>query len=313
MLACTLALLTDAKEPEQQAQTSTTELLGRLNHAALTESSGLAASCSQPGIFWTHNDSSGKPSLFAFTGQGDHIATATVEGATADDWEDICAFTWRDQHWILIADTGNNWARRDTFVLYVVKDPLVDPDKPETTVSIPVAWKIRFKYKEDPQDCEAVAVDTATEQVLLATKREVPAALYSLPLRGEGDEILVAQRSGELSQLPRPSLKEVAQNPILGKYYHQPTAMDLSPNRKHALVVTYKHAYLFTKEGDQEWHQVFAATPQVIKLPERKQGESGCFTSDGQGIVVGSEGKASPLWLVRLDRFANVDRLPTKQ
>src|SRR6185503_19917168 len=54
----------------------------------LTEASGIAASRTMPGRFWTHNDS-GQPVLFALDRGGNVVGRLRLTGATVDDWEAV--------------------------------------------------------------------------------------------------------------------------------------------------------------------------------------------------------------------------------
>ena len=64
--------------------------LGRIQHKDIAESSGVAASRKHPGVVWTHNDSGDAPRVFALDAHTcATIATYTIPGATAVDWEDM--------------------------------------------------------------------------------------------------------------------------------------------------------------------------------------------------------------------------------
>src|SRR5205085_3619918 len=62
---------------------------GHVQNKRLTEISGVAASRRYPGVYWTHNDSGGKPEVFAFTLDGTDLGSYALTGASAVDWEDI--------------------------------------------------------------------------------------------------------------------------------------------------------------------------------------------------------------------------------
>ncbi|MEY2468660.1 MAG: hypothetical protein QOF21_1358, partial [Actinomycetota bacterium] len=62
---------------------------GYVKNTRLTEISGLVASRRYPGVYWTHNDSGGKPEVFALALDGTDLGSYTFAGATAIDWEDI--------------------------------------------------------------------------------------------------------------------------------------------------------------------------------------------------------------------------------
>src|SRR5436190_4224224 len=62
---------------------------GEIVDSELTESSGLVASRTFPGVFWTHNDHGSIPQLFAISRFGGTLGKFKVTGATISDWEDI--------------------------------------------------------------------------------------------------------------------------------------------------------------------------------------------------------------------------------
>src|SRR5207248_3297632 len=87
-------------------------LLAKLADARITESSGLAASRTTPGVLWTHNDSGDGPYLFAIDRKGNTLARYRVPKADNVDWEDIAIATGADGKPILyIGDIGDNHSR----------------------------------------------------------------------------------------------------------------------------------------------------------------------------------------------------------
>src|SRR5438874_1913021 len=65
--------------------------VGRLQNRDITESSGIAASYCQNGVYWTHNDSGDGPFIFAMDETGRDLGKWHVAGAENIDWEDIAA------------------------------------------------------------------------------------------------------------------------------------------------------------------------------------------------------------------------------
>ena len=64
---------------------------------------------------WTHNDSGGKPELYAIdTATGEIVQTVVLAGAKNVDWEDIA----QDLHHIYIGDFGNNRGNRKDLKIY---------------------------------------------------------------------------------------------------------------------------------------------------------------------------------------------------
>jgi hypothetical protein len=290
-----------APGPTDAASTRRLERIGEIEHPAVTESSGLAVSTLTPDVLWTHNDSGDKPRLFALNLKGEHLATINLKGASAYDWEDLASFKLEGKSYLLIADIGDNAARRQSYMLYAIEEPSINPLSKNQIFEIPVSWKITFTYKEGSRDSEAAAVDSDAGQILILSKRDRPPVLYSLPLRPNNKEPLVAKRLASLSNFPGPLPADPFQGLIFGSFSDQPTAMDISLDRKTALVVTYTYAYLFARKYGQTWAEAFTQIPLRITLPYRNQGESGCFAPDGSSIFLGSEKRPSSLWRISID------------
>lgn len=81
---------------------------------AIDETSGLIYF---NGYFWTHNDSGGKPELYAIDPEnGKIVKTIKINNAKNIDWEDLA----QDEQYFYIADTGNNRGKRQEFQIYKV-------------------------------------------------------------------------------------------------------------------------------------------------------------------------------------------------
>jgi hypothetical protein len=67
------------------------------------------------GSIWTFNDSGGEPALYRIDpNNGSVIRKTIISKALNVDWEDIAM----DEHYIYVADVGNNYAGRDTVVIF---------------------------------------------------------------------------------------------------------------------------------------------------------------------------------------------------
>src|SRR5689334_24293211 len=94
--------------------------LATIKDNSITESSGLVASRTKPGAYWTHNDSGDGPFIYAFDTRGEMLATFRVTGATNNDWEDIAAGPGPqpNRSYLYIGDTGDNDRKRPEVVVY---------------------------------------------------------------------------------------------------------------------------------------------------------------------------------------------------
>ncbi len=267
-----------------------------LANPALDELSGLAVSKADPTVLWGHNDSGGKAELFRIGRDGADLGRVRVTGARAEDWEDISAFEWQGKPALLIADVGDNKSQRKSVTLYAVSDPGRDGDQAK------LLWQLDFRYDGGPRDCEAVTVDEADHSVLLLTKRENPKRLYRLPLPGGRPPVGVATAAllGTVATVPQPTALDHLENPVQGRYFGQPTAMDLSPDGRSLLVLTYKNALRWQRHERQPWIEALASAPEVIALPFLRQAEALAVAADGQSMFVSSEGVGAPLLQVPL-------------
>jgi hypothetical protein len=258
------------------AQPAGTQLPSLANHA-ITESSGIASSRTNPGVFFTHNDSGDTARFFAFNEKGEDLGTFNVTDATADDWEDIAAFSLDKQNFLLLADIGDNASKRKTRTLYIVAEPEVRAHL-EKPVALTIKARIEFTYEDGPRNCETVMVDATRKEVFLVSKTAGnECKVYTLPLSLKGNP-----------------LNSVAK-PIATLKIPTTTGGDISPDNLRAVITTYTDAYEYTRGDTQDWATAFARAPRVIKLPPRKQGESICYGPDGKTLYLTSEGSPCPL------------------
>lgn len=243
----------------------------------ISESSGLAVSRQTPEVFWTNNDSGDTARLFAFNAKGESLATLTIRNTKAIDWEDMCSYTLDGKHYLLIADTGDNNAKRKFCTLYIVEEPSLDATKRDVNLSADVAIRVNFTYEDGPRDCESVAVDPTEKRIVLVSKRGDKRFVYTLPLPAATPaKVLVAKKIATLT-MP------------------ETTAMDISPDGRRAIVLTYLAAYEFPRDEGETWAHAFAREPNLQLMPLRRQGESICYGLDGKTLYLTSEQLPTPL------------------
>ncbi len=281
---------------------------GNLASSQLDEVSGIAASRLQDDLLWVVNDSGGDPVLHAIGSDGRDRGRVRIEGAKNGDWEDIASFEWQDavsgetRAYLLVADIGDNSGRRKKLSLYAVEEPVLRGAAfPEGAV-VPLAWRQKFRFDDGPRDAEALAVDVAGERILIVSKREVPAEVYSLPLavptsaKPADDETAVASRIALLSTIPQPTEADLEEDSKYGKYRSQPTALDIAPDGRSAIVLSYKHAYYYSRAKGESWAQAFGRDPQLLALPPMEQKEAAAFSRDGTSLFVTTEERPAPLF-----------------
>ena len=191
----------------------------------------------------------------------------------------MCSFEVADEPWLLIADVSDNGAKRTRkkrpCTLYLMREPTSERRSQSAEYEI----RLRFDYEDGPHNCEGVAVDTERKEILLVSKESpLTAALYRLPLDlQDGKQQRTATRVGSF---PVPFA----------------TALNIAPDGQSLLAVTMWDGILVRRRDGQSWEKFLSSHAEHVPLPKRRQGESVCFSRDGQTFFVNSETKRQPLW-----------------
>jgi len=262
--------------------------LATLADRTIDESSGLAVSRRNPGLFWTHNDSGGDARVYLLDSKGRDLGSCVLTDVLAYDWEDMASFTWEGKHYLLLGDVGNNGLAAPVQILHLIEEPPVDPEKGPTVEHVPVVQTIYYSYEDDHCNCEAVAVDPSDRTILLATKEfDLKCYVYALPW-------------------PKDIPREPPEKALVARLIATPkipvvTGMDVSPDGRRAVLVTYGNAYEFLRKENEDWAAAFSRDPREIRTPLRIQGESICYGADGKTLYLTSENLPTPLWEVPAD------------
>ena len=258
--------------------------LSVLANKAVDESSGLACSRTNPGLFWTHNDSGDDAQIYLFDSQGRDLGSTRLLDVFAFDWEDIFSFTENGKSYLVICDVGNNGRAAGVQPIYLIEEPAIDRARGVTQDTASVVQEIHISYEDDHRDCEAVAVDPTTKTILFATKeKKIGSLVYAL-------------------KWPEPNPKRAFAARRIAKLDIPPaTAMDISPDGLRAVVLTYRDAYEYLREPSEDWSNGFSRPPRVIVTPERIQGESICYGPDGKTLYLTSEKLPTPLFEIAVE------------
>ena len=287
LAALSALLMTTACSPSPPAATLAT--IATVQDVTLDELSGIAVSRRTPDLLWSHNDSDGRPVLYAIGTNGKPRGSVRLAGVKNVDWEDMASFELEGNAWLLVADVGDNGARRKDCALYIVAEPALSNLSLERELELPVAWKIPVAFPDGPHDCESVAVDVRERLVYLLRKREWPNPLFTLPLRAAAGEKAEPQQIGSLDQFPQPDSQQRALPISTGRYRANPTSMDISADGRSAVVLTYGDVFLFKRQPGESWATAFQREPETLPPHGLAQAEALCFSADGRSLFLVEE------------------------
>jgi hypothetical protein len=274
-LAC-MALICVAL-PASAQEVEEAEVALRLQDPQIHESSGLALSRRHQAVLWTHNDSGDDPRLYAVGSEGRTLATLTLTGVEARDWEALA--TGRDDRGrpaLFVGDIGDNQGVWPEVSVYRVPEPARLGD-----ATVP-AVRYRLRYADGSHDAEALLVDPRSNRLYVATKDPAGGALYRAPSPLRTDQVNVLRR---VARVP-PAVTDGA----------------FAPDGRAFVLRDYQAAYVYTAAGRRVG---------AFELPLQFQGESITVTADGRAVLAGSEGPDSEVWRVPLPKSALARITPT--
>ncbi|MEO5730177.1 MAG: hypothetical protein ABI134_02435 [Byssovorax sp.] len=260
VLACT------ACEPVQET--------GTLASLDEIEISGLVASLAHDGVFYVHNDSGDSARFFAIDLAGKALATFTVSGATAIDWEDIARAPCPAGTCLFLGDIGDNGVARSDCAVYRVTEPATIAD-----ATVP-AEKLPFSYPDGPHNAETLLADPATGGLFIVTKTLGISSVYAFPLPLTPGKSVVLTRAGDISLPILPALV---------------TGGDVHPLGRGVLLRTYADVWLFPQAPGMSVVDALVGAPCAAPSPPEAQGEAIGWLASGAGYVTTSEGKGSAI------------------
>lgn len=270
--------------------------LATLKNPGIDESSGLVASRSMPGVYWTHNDSGDGPFIYAFDATGGSRGVVRVAGAQARDWEDMSIGPGpeRGKSYLYLGDIGDNEGSRTEVVVYRVAEPALTAADKTSTKTKPrmtaAAEAIRLRYPDGHHDAESLLVHPVSGNLYIVSKNMMRNAIvYEAAAPLIAGDVITMKRVAELKV---PSL--------LGGAL---TGGSVSPDGRHVAFCDYFQGYELelpaaSKDFNDVWKQKMVSFP----LGQREQGESIAYRADGNALLATSEGKSPPLYQVERRR-----------
>ncbi|NNL95100.1 MAG: hypothetical protein HKO64_05715 [Xanthomonadales bacterium] len=298
VLAASLLLLSCDQTESVNAGITVT---GHVANMELDEISGIQRSARQPGVFFTHNDD-GEARIYALDAEGANLGSVLIPGASNRDWEDIALINEPGNPMLVIADSGDNFAQHPGVDLYFVPEPVANDDG-QFEGQAGLGHTITLVYPDGARDCESVAWDPASDRIILLSKRDKPARMYSI----DRSTAMTASSAtlefhGEIHPFRPPTAQDYARFGARdGAWVSQPTGMDISADGRIAAVISYRSLYLFERQGEESWETAFRRKPVEFEGPPSNKEEAVTFIgADAQSILITTEGIPAPVYRFRL-------------
>lgn len=243
----------------------------------LNESSGLINDT--PNHFWSHNDSGGEPTMYAFDDKGKLLRSVRILNASNIDWEDAVMDNAGN---LYVGDFGNNDQSRTKLTIYVIKNF-------EKNISDTVsAQKIEFSYGDRasfPHDVahsffDAEAMLVRSDSIYIFTKD-----FFSKPYTGSTRIYSVPNNPGSYAAHFVYSFK----TDETSKWKGAITSAAQTPDGKTVALLAYRTIWVFSDfknnnfwEGRQKRFD--------LKLYQLAQREGLCFSkTDNKTLFISSE------------------------
>lgn len=269
------------------------DVVGTVTHWKINEISGMETIHDNQLV--VINDE-GEPLLWLLEESGEFVQSITVEGAANRDWEDLAVIDQGSQKLLAIADTGDNLARYDSARIYFVPLPA-----PGAAGRVTALHHVDLVFPDGPRDCESLAFDPSSNQLLLLTKRDKPPRLYGIPVETALNSLTAnLEFLTTVSTLRPPTRGDMQRLGKDGAWISQPTGMDINSGGNLAAIITYRSLYLFAREPQQTWAQAFQQRPREFLGPGSPQEEAIAFSLDDDSLLITSEGTPVPVYKAAL-------------
>lgn len=205
--------------------------LGELN-SNIDEASGIEVSTINPKILYHINDSGDGPYIYLTNRSGQNAGTVEINNFDPKDTEDLSigSCPHKKANCLYVGDIGDNKQVRSS-----IKVVILEEDKVFNKKSVNPSHIITLKYPEGPQNAESMAIHPNGD-LFIATKDEYSSSLYWLPKK---------QLLNKGAYLKKIAVMKFSKIKDLSSKRNLATSMDISPDGKKFIVLTYNDAVEF--------------------------------------------------------------------
>ncbi|GAO42696.1 hypothetical protein [Flavihumibacter petaseus] len=236
------------------------------------ELSGIAASISNPGILYMHNDNMNEPVIIT-NANGEDLGIIVLDGISTLNPEDISVGPGPvpGKSYIYFADIGDNYKLRSSIVIYRFEEPELSSVSATTEIHINNVDRLVLKYPGGPYDAETMLIDPLTRDIFVATKEGGKSTLYK-------------------AAWPQSTSEITALTPVLNTPFDLLTAGDISKDGKEILLRNKSNIWYWQRTINSSITVALEKAPEIAPYAGNEPiGEGVGFARDGSGYFTNSE------------------------
>ncbi|MCK4874179.1 MAG: hypothetical protein KAS72_15760 [Phycisphaerales bacterium] len=258
--------------------------VGRVDSPLVMEASGLAASRTNAGLLYVHNDSGDTARVFVMDATAHVLAILNLADVDVLDCEDMTVGPgpMPNVSYIYLGDIGDNAAKRERIFIYRFPEPRIEPSDRPTPAELLIRdlERIELQYEDGPHNAEALMVDPFTGDLFIASKALGTTTIYTASADDLSTDSVVILH-------PMVTISIGAGGIITGG--------DISPAGDQIILRTYTGALLWKRGEACSIAKVFKQPSRLVPAATEPQGEAITFDATGRGYYTVSEGKHPPL------------------
>jgi hypothetical protein len=232
------------------------------------EASGLVASETNPGYFWTFNDGGNPAEIFLINTKAEIVMSCKLAMIINRDWEAIAIGAGPEEgsSYLYVGDIGDNQAKFPFKIVY----RFVEPKLSEPDITITEFDSIVFQLSDGVRDTEAMVLDPISKDLFIFSKREDSIRVYQISYPIESRDTLLAEMK---TKLPLSRI----------------VAADISIDGSELLVKDYDHVYYWKRKEGLSIPELLKTKPVELPYEREPQGEAIAWQRDGAGFYTLSE------------------------
>lgn len=243
---------------------------GKVSDPVLDEISGIIPSINNLGMFWVHNDSGDEAKVYLIDSAANLMCTYQLDGVEAKDIEDIAWVELDGKSYVVLADIGDNLAKRTQISLYIFPEPVLKLGVTDDSISRSTISTKHLKYPGKARDAEAIFIDPLDKQFYLVSKRELRSILYSAEIFKENKDTYILK-------------------PNLSFPFTFITTADISPKRDAVVMKNLTSIFYWPLANKAPLVEALRKQPLPIPYEPEPQGEAISFDRKSDGIFTISE------------------------